>query len=185
MQIQIQNSLLRPLIGVLFSADTDSDGSVLPLPTFGWPQHCSCLIQSRILRSSRLPVQNHTKYNKPSGGRSFRSLFSVVDPDPQRSGFGCPGYGSVLGMRIRIQEHGNLPKFTNIRFLFWLRFKKPFLPLYVSFLTHYLLLVYLACKILTVVTRIGICMVWLPGSGSALKSRMRIHNIAFLLFDPR
>jgi hypothetical protein len=24
------------------------------------------------------------------------------------------GSGSVLGMRIRIQEHGNLPKFTNI-----------------------------------------------------------------------
>jgi hypothetical protein len=27
--------------------------------------------------------------------------------------FGCPGSGSVLGMRIRIQEHENLPKFTN------------------------------------------------------------------------
>jgi hypothetical protein len=88
MQIRIQNPVLRSLICVLFSADTDSNGSVLPLPTLGWPQHRSCLIQSRILRSSRLPVQNHTKYNKPSGGRSFRSLFfNVVDPDPQRSAF--------------------------------------------------------------------------------------------------
>jgi hypothetical protein len=88
MQLQIQNSVLRTLNGVLFSADTDSDGSVLPLQTLGWPQHCSCLIQSRILHSSRLPVQNHTKYNKPSGGQSLRSLFfSVVDSDLQRSAF--------------------------------------------------------------------------------------------------
>jgi hypothetical protein len=28
--------------------------------------------------------------------------------------FGCPGSGSVLGMRIRIQEHGSCPKLTNI-----------------------------------------------------------------------
>ncbi len=25
----------------------------------------------------------------------------------------CPGFGSVLGMRLRIQEHGNRHKFTN------------------------------------------------------------------------
>ncbi len=30
---------------------------------------------------------------------------SVVDPNPHS--FGCPGSGSVLGMRIRIQEHEN------------------------------------------------------------------------------
>jgi ribosome biogenesis GTPase A len=34
----------------------------------------------------------------------------VVDPDPHRMdpySFGCPGSGSVMGIRIRIQEHGN------------------------------------------------------------------------------
>jgi hypothetical protein len=111
MQIQIQNSVLRPLIGVLFSADTDSDGSVLPLPPFGWPQHCSCLIQSRILRSSRLPVQNHTKYNKPSGGRSFMFLFSMlwirIRIDTHSFGYPWIRICFGLGMRIRIQEHGN------------------------------------------------------------------------------
>jgi hypothetical protein len=35
---------------------------------------------------------------------------SVVDPDPNT--FGYPGSGSVLGMRIWIQEHGNCTKFT-------------------------------------------------------------------------
>jgi hypothetical protein len=39
------------------------------------------------------------------------SLSSVVDPDPHS--FCCPGSGSVLGMRIRIREHRNWPKFTN------------------------------------------------------------------------
>ncbi len=34
-------------------------------------------------------------------------LFHVVNQ------FGSPGSGSVLGMRIRIQEQGNCPKFTN------------------------------------------------------------------------
>ncbi len=33
------------------------------------------------------------------------SVSSVVDPDPHS--FGCPGSGSVLGIRIRIQEHDN------------------------------------------------------------------------------
>jgi hypothetical protein len=109
MQIQIQNPVLRSLTGVLFSADTDSDGSVLPLPALGWPQHCSCLIQSRILRSSRLPVQNHTKYNKPSGGRSFRSLFQCYGSGSAeiRIHLAVLNSRSVLGMRIQIQEHGN------------------------------------------------------------------------------
>jgi hypothetical protein len=37
----------------------------------------------------------------------FPDSTSVSDPDPQK--FGSPGsaYRSVLGMRIRIQEHGN------------------------------------------------------------------------------
>jgi hypothetical protein len=35
---------------------------------------------------------------------TFMVFLSVVDPDPH--GFGCPGIGSLLGMRIRIQEHG-------------------------------------------------------------------------------
>jgi hypothetical protein len=36
-----------------------------------------------------------------------------VDPDPEPHLFGSPGSGSVLGMRIRIQELGYLPKITN------------------------------------------------------------------------
>jgi hypothetical protein len=40
------------------------------------------------------------------------STTSDVDPDPDPHGsasFGCP----ISGVRIRIQEHGNLPKLTN------------------------------------------------------------------------
>ncbi len=36
---------------------------------------------------------------------------SVVDRDPHW--FGCPGSGSILEMRIRVQEHGKWPKLTN------------------------------------------------------------------------
>jgi hypothetical protein len=41
-------------------------------------------------------------------------FLEVVDSDPHS--FGCPGSGSVLGIRIRIQEHGNRPKFTKTWF---------------------------------------------------------------------
>ncbi len=35
----------------------------------------------------------------------------VVDPDPHS--FCCAGSVYVMGMRLRIQEHGNGTKFTN------------------------------------------------------------------------
>ncbi len=41
----------------------------------------------------------------------FMLVRNSVNPDPHL--FGCPGSGSVLGMRIRIQEHGKRPKFIN------------------------------------------------------------------------
>jgi hypothetical protein len=52
---------------------------------------------------------------------NFTTYFfsTVVDPDPDPAGspfpfsFGCLGSGSILVMRIRIKEHGKLPKFKN------------------------------------------------------------------------
>jgi hypothetical protein len=49
---------------------------------------------------------------------------SVVDPDPDW--FGSPGSGYGSEMRIRIQEQGNRPKFTNKPYFQPL--KKPFVP---------------------------------------------------------
>ncbi len=46
----------------------------------------------------------------------------------------CPGFGSVSGMRIRIQEHGNCHKFTNKPG--FLPFKKVFVSSCVCFLTY-------------------------------------------------
>jgi hypothetical protein len=48
-----------------------------------------------------------------------------TEPDPH--GFGSPGSGSVLGMRVRIQEQGNLRKVTNKLDL--QTFKKAFVPM--------------------------------------------------------
>ncbi len=60
---------------------------------------------------------------------------SFLDPDPHW--FGCPGFGSVLGMGIQIQEHGYWPKLTNKPGL--LPFKKAFVP------SYYLLSVHFSC----------------------------------------
>jgi hypothetical protein len=65
---------------------------------------------------------------------------SVVDPDPHS--FGCPGSrsGSVLLMRIRIQEHRKWKKFTNKLWTWFLAFQKGFCRYLSSmFLTYYLL----------------------------------------------
>ncbi len=90
----------------------------------------------------------------------------------------CCGSGSVFGMRIRIQEHGNWLKFTN---------KPGFLPskrlLYLCVsvfdLLPTLIIQYFSCKNsafcdFKVWPGSGSALVWLPGSGSALKT-MRIH----------
>jgi hypothetical protein len=42
--------------------------------------------------------------------------------------FGCPGFGSAMGMRIRIKKHENLPKFTSKPG--FLRFKGAFVSYY-------------------------------------------------------
>jgi hypothetical protein len=60
---------------------------------------------------------------------NWKVSVSVVDPDPHS--FFCPGSGSVLGMRIRIQEHENWSKCIN--------FKKAF----VQFLFRHLMFLYL------------------------------------------
>ncbi len=84
-------------------------------------------------------------------------LRSVVDPDPHW--FGCLGFGSVLGIRIQIQEHGNRLKLPN---------NPGFLPCF-KYIFH--------VKIQLVVTfnsdqdpdANGSALVWLPGSESALR----------------
>jgi hypothetical protein len=41
---------------------------------------------------------------------AIKLVFMDLEPDPHW--LGCPGSGSVLGMLIRIQKHGNWPKLT-------------------------------------------------------------------------
>ncbi len=71
------------------------------------------------------------------GNRIQQQLSAVlwirIHLDPHS--FGCLASGSVLRMRIRIQQHGNLPKFKNKPG--FLPFKKAFVPSYVCFLTYY------------------------------------------------
>ncbi len=104
-------------------------------------------------------------------------FLEVVDSDPHS--FGCRGSGSVLGIRIRFQEHGNWPKFTNKPgFLLSKAFVRYQYLLRHIFLTY--LLLYFSCK------NSFFCdlKVW-PGSGSGftwirigLAPWIRIRNTA-------
>ncbi len=59
---------------------------------------------------------------------------SIVDPDldPDPHSFGCSASGSVLGMRIRIQDHGHWPK-LNINLIFCLSKRLLYLRKYTFF----------------------------------------------------
>ncbi len=61
-------------------------------------------------------VQQHVlhirKLHKLPGTKRYQEIFLFItiaaNPDPQDPhSLGCPGSGSVLEMRIRIQKHGN------------------------------------------------------------------------------
>ncbi len=105
----------------------------------------------------------------------------VVDPDPYGSSlFDCPGFGfvSILGMRIRIQEHENWPKLISKPG--FLPFKTAFIPSKVCFLTYYFLLsIFFVINQLFVILESdkvpdprGSALVWLPGSRFALRSNL-------------
>ncbi len=85
------------------------------------------------------------------------------------------GSGSVLGVRIRPREHGNLPKFSNKPV--FLHFKKAFVPSQVRFLIHCHFNYIFHVKVQIFVTLKfdqdpdphESALDWLPGSGSAWK----------------
>ncbi len=64
------------------------------------------LLTQLLLKQSRFFLVKFLPFKKPV------LLMHIADPCPHS--FGCPGSGSVMGKRIRIREHGILPKFTNI-----------------------------------------------------------------------
>ena len=51
------------------------------------------------------PHQHDPLPHQHQAHRVGLSITNGVHPDPLW--FGCPGYGSVFGLWIRIQEHGN------------------------------------------------------------------------------
>jgi hypothetical protein len=110
--------------------------------------------------------------------------------------FGCPGSrsGSVLAMRIRPQEHGNWPKFTNIPV--FLPFKKAFVPSFRNRRYDFWAITYFN-YIFHVKIQIFVILQsdqdpdphdWLPGSGSPHWDKswirpMQIHKADFETLD--
>ncbi len=77
----------------------------------------------RLRCTGMVPVPSCTNTTRKVG--SLQSVLWIrIHLDPHS--FGCLGSESVLGLRIRIQKHGNWPKFTNKPG--FLLFKTAFVP---------------------------------------------------------
>ncbi len=77
-------------------------------------------------------MEKHEKYRN---NLNLSLKCTVVDSDPHW--FGCPGSGSVLGMRIRIQDNGAWKLTNTDKKPSFLPFRKAFVTSQECFLTYY------------------------------------------------
>ncbi len=131
----------------------------------------------RRSHSSAHPAAPFRRRNSTMTGSSsfIPVLWFRIRMDPHW--FVCPESGSIFGMRIQIQEHGHLSKFTNK--LGFLPFKKAFVHLKVWPLTYFIHFLWLQCLYCLSGSRSGsaIKLKALSGFWFALKP-MPIHNTA-------
>ncbi len=129
------STYFEPSTGCFGDSNTSAGNPDVDLPFFFWPW-------SRFLLNIMFVFLPICPYNSRQNRYPlivtflwFTTVLRVlIRVDPHS--VGCPRSGSVLGMRIRIQEHENLLKLTNK--LGFLPFKGAFAPSYVCFLAYYL-----------------------------------------------